>query len=384
MFQKEFHDFNPILLAGDVKRENLGHFVMAAVGGHVQGGQVVVGDVVHRHVVLEEKLDTVQVQVSGLVGQPVTLPCAHSTASEVTTTCWGRGACGWSPCSNQLIGTNAVVGKLISQQSQISTEQRLKFLLRAKFFKLKLLLTPLLQNRLAQAMSHTQGAKEPHVAREPQFADHWTNEYRVTIRRNKPYKLNGIIQKGNVSLTIKNAAQSHSGMYCCCVKHSGWFNDLKVNMLLNIKPPPLTVTSFPTSPGVPASAATLPNIREKLLIFSSPDNRNPAYRNRRKHICQFTTELSPSRWGTALWHGFQVALGNGNETHGALYLGTSISAMILLTTLPAIVTKKHLRTRRKVIKISKLSPNSPKNETLQNTAAVRYQAENKIHFENNL
>lgn len=33
-------------------QENLGHFVMAAVGGHVQGGQVVVGDVVHRHVVL--------------------------------------------------------------------------------------------------------------------------------------------------------------------------------------------------------------------------------------------------------------------------------------------------------------------------------------------
>ncbi|CAK6448861.1 unnamed protein product [Pipistrellus nathusii] len=45
-----------------------------------------------------------------------------------------------------------VVGKLISQRSQIATGQRLKFLLRATFFKLKLLLTPLLQNRLAQAM----------------------------------------------------------------------------------------------------------------------------------------------------------------------------------------------------------------------------------------
>lgn len=42
-------------------QENLGHFVMAAVGGHVQGGQVVIGDVIHRHVMLEEKLDTVQV-----------------------------------------------------------------------------------------------------------------------------------------------------------------------------------------------------------------------------------------------------------------------------------------------------------------------------------
>nr|KAF6353591.1 hypothetical protein mPipKuh1_010504 [Pipistrellus kuhlii] len=46
----------------------------------------------------------------------------------------------------------SVIGKLISQQSQISTGQQLKFLLRATFFKLKLLLTPLLQNRLAQAL----------------------------------------------------------------------------------------------------------------------------------------------------------------------------------------------------------------------------------------
>ena len=33
---------------------------MATVGSHVQGGQVVVGDVVHGHIVLEEKLNTVQ------------------------------------------------------------------------------------------------------------------------------------------------------------------------------------------------------------------------------------------------------------------------------------------------------------------------------------
>ena len=45
-----------------------------------------------------------------------------------------------------------VVGKLISQQSQISTVQWLKFLLRAKFFKLKLLLMPHLQTRLAQVV----------------------------------------------------------------------------------------------------------------------------------------------------------------------------------------------------------------------------------------
>lgn len=34
---------------------------MATVGSHVQGSQVVIGDVVHGHVMLEEKLDAVQV-----------------------------------------------------------------------------------------------------------------------------------------------------------------------------------------------------------------------------------------------------------------------------------------------------------------------------------
>lgn len=55
-------------------QENLGDFVMATVGGHVQGGQVVVGDVIHGHVMLEEELDTVQmVPLRGHVqwGQPI-------------------------------------------------------------------------------------------------------------------------------------------------------------------------------------------------------------------------------------------------------------------------------------------------------------------------
>ena len=40
-------------------QENLGDFVMATVRSHVQGGQVVIGDVIHGHVMLEEKLDAV-------------------------------------------------------------------------------------------------------------------------------------------------------------------------------------------------------------------------------------------------------------------------------------------------------------------------------------
>lgn len=42
-------------------QEDLGDFVMPTVGSHVEGSQVVIGDVIHGHVMLEEKLDAVQV-----------------------------------------------------------------------------------------------------------------------------------------------------------------------------------------------------------------------------------------------------------------------------------------------------------------------------------
>lgn len=92
-------------------------------------------------------------------------PGAYTQHARVTAA--GGPLC-WETDTSLLPATcsaNPVVGKLISQQSQISTV-RLKFLLRAKIFKLKLLLMPFLQNRLAQAIVFCERAtlKELHVA----------------------------------------------------------------------------------------------------------------------------------------------------------------------------------------------------------------------------
>lgn len=46
---------------GFLVHDELGHLVVTTVGSDVQRRQVVVGDVVHRHVVLEQELDAVQV-----------------------------------------------------------------------------------------------------------------------------------------------------------------------------------------------------------------------------------------------------------------------------------------------------------------------------------
>lgn len=46
---------------GLLVQKKLGHLIVTAVGGDVQGRQVVVGNVVHGHVVPEQELDTVEV-----------------------------------------------------------------------------------------------------------------------------------------------------------------------------------------------------------------------------------------------------------------------------------------------------------------------------------
>uniref|UniRef100_A0A8C8Z4K3 Ig-like domain-containing protein n=1 Tax=Prolemur simus TaxID=1328070 RepID=A0A8C8Z4K3_PROSS len=108
------------------------------------------------------------VQVGGMVGQPVTLPCTYSVAGgAVTSMCWGRGACPIFRCSNEII---------------------------------------------------------------------WTDGSRVTFQKHDRYQLRGDLLKGNVSLTIDNAAEADSGLYCCRVEHRGWFNDMKVTVSLEIKP----------------------------------------------------------------------------------------------------------------------------------------------------
>nr|KAF6304831.1 hypothetical protein mPipKuh1_009284 [Pipistrellus kuhlii] len=81
---------------------------------------------------------------AGPVGSPVCIPPADGSVS-------GCARCSWAArVPWQFSGP--VVGKLIGPPSQISTGRRLKLLLRATFLKLKPLLTPLLQNRLAQAV----------------------------------------------------------------------------------------------------------------------------------------------------------------------------------------------------------------------------------------
>nr|XP_005558436.1 PREDICTED: T-cell immunoglobulin and mucin domain-containing protein 4 [Macaca fascicularis] len=98
-----------------------------------------------------------------------------------------------------------------------------------------------------------------------------TDGTRVTSRKSAKYRLPGTIQRGNVSLTILNPREGDSGVYCCRIEVPGWFNDVKINVRLNLQRASTTTrrtrtTSPPTTPHVTTTRAALPT-----TVMTTPD-----------------------------------------------------------------------------------------------------------------
>uniref|UniRef100_A0A9L0IUE6 Ig-like domain-containing protein n=1 Tax=Equus asinus TaxID=9793 RepID=A0A9L0IUE6_EQUAS len=216
-------------------------------------------------------------QVSGVVGQPVTLLCTYSTANgAITTMCWGRGACPMSQCSDEIIRTDGT---------------------------------------------------------------------HVTFQKNIRYKLKGNLLEGNVSLTIEDAVQADSDLYCCRVEHRGWFNDMKHTISLEIKP--VATSSSPTQ-----TAETQPTTLQEtsttgVAVLFCPTDANDT-----------VTEFSDDPW-----HSNQtrvlVAQNARTTSSGGLYIGISITVMILLTLLVVMIIKKYLSTRNNQEQLGLISFNDP-------------------------
>lgn len=56
----------------------------------------------------------------------------------------------------------------------------------------------------------------------------------VTSRLSERYLLQGDLEEGDVSLTIRRVEEADSGMYGCRVEIPGWFNDHKHHITLTV------------------------------------------------------------------------------------------------------------------------------------------------------
>ncbi|XP_029439471.1 T-cell immunoglobulin and mucin domain-containing protein 4-like [Rhinatrema bivittatum] len=79
-----------------------------------------------------------------------------------------------------------------------------------------------------------------------------TDGRKVISKTSSRYQLRGAIPQGDVSLTIQNANEKDGGTYCCRVEIHGWFNDLKLQIRLQMyrvptTPPTTTRATTPTT-----------------------------------------------------------------------------------------------------------------------------------------
>ncbi|XP_060054034.1 hepatitis A virus cellular receptor 1 isoform X2 [Erinaceus europaeus] len=192
----------------------------------------------------------------------------------------------------------------------------------------------------------------------------WTDGSRVTFWKDVRYNLKGNILEGNVSLTIEKAVQTDSGQYCCRVEHSGWFNDMKLTLSLEIQAvsPSFLIPTTEIQPTIPQETTRPP---------SSP-----------MYSCTTDGNGTVTQSSEGLWHNNQtdMSLVKNPSVDKQLIIIISIVAVILITLLAAMIVKKYLNMRSKEQQINMASLNGPHIGALQNAAGFRVQAEDNIYI----
>ncbi|XP_058577290.1 hepatitis A virus cellular receptor 1 isoform X4 [Neofelis nebulosa] len=201
----------------------------------------------------------------------------------------------------------------------------------------------------------------------------WTNGSHVTFRKHPRYKLKGNLLEGNVSLTIENVAKTDSGLYCCRVEHSGWFNDMKLTLSLDIKPATSSspVQTAETQPTAPQETRTTQPTSSPL--YSCPKDGNGT-----------VTQSSDGLWHSNQTH-VSLAQNSWMTTSKGLYIGICITTVVLLTVLVVVITKKYLCVRNKLEQLNLVSLSDPQTGALQSACEVGVRAEDNIYIiEDNL
>uniref|UniRef100_A0A2I3GXH0 Ig-like domain-containing protein n=1 Tax=Nomascus leucogenys TaxID=61853 RepID=A0A2I3GXH0_NOMLE len=241
----------------------------------------------------------------------------------------------------------------------------------------------------------------------------WTNGTHVTYRKDTRYKLLGDLSRRDFSLTIENIAVSDSGLYCCRVEQSGWFNDMKITISLEIVPPrvmttsivtnvptvttvqtstivpmttsiPMTITVLMTTVPMTMSAPTsVPTTTNHESVATSPSSPQPA----ETHLMTLQGEIRTQPTSSPL-HSFTT---DGNDTvtdpqmattTKGIYAGVCISVLVLLALLGVIIAKKYFF-KKKIQQLS-VSFSSLQIKALQNAVKKEVQAEDNIYTENSL
>ncbi|KAM6116163.1 hepatitis A virus cellular receptor 2 homolog [Pterocles gutturalis] len=156
----------------------------------------------------------------------------------------------------------------------------------------------------------------------------WTDGWRVTERSSSRYLLKGNLSMGDVSLTIVDAEEADSGVYCCRVEILGWFNDQTSNHNVVIEKAPGSTSK---------SSATV--TRTWLSVSSSEAPQTAS------GPCSSTSDCLDV---TSNLQNVSVSLPNQQYSENGLYIGIGLCAALLAILILALfLTRQYLYNTKK-------------------------------------
>lgn len=174
----------------------------------------------------------------------------------------------------------------------------------------------------------------------------WTDGWKVTEQHSRRYQLKGDLRSGDVSLTIENAREEDSRIYCCRVELPGWFNDQLINQKVVIKKAristasPTTHTSEQTSaPGSTNEPSfTVARIWPPVSASEAPQTASAP--------CSGPSDCLDV---TASLQNSSVSLPSQQHPEPWLYIGVgSCAALLLILILALCLTKQYFYNTKKM------------------------------------
>ncbi|XP_070321794.1 T-cell immunoglobulin and mucin domain-containing protein 4 [Odocoileus virginianus] len=126
----------------------------------------------------------------------------------------------------------------------------------------------------------------------------YTDGTKVVSRKSPKYQLQGIIQRGDVSLTIINTSQGDQSVYCCRIEVPGWFNDVKMNIRLDLRRAPTTTLSTTTrrpttTTYTTAAMTTATSVLPATVLTTSELTSTPPLQMRTTAVLTTTASVCP-------------------------------------------------------------------------------------------
>ncbi|XP_071615240.1 hepatitis A virus cellular receptor 2 isoform X2 [Heliangelus exortis] len=174
----------------------------------------------------------------------------------------------------------------------------------------------------------------------------WTDGWKVTEQHNSRYMLKGDLLRGDVSLTIVNAQEADSGIYCCRVEIWGWFNDQTSNHEVVIEKAristasPHTYTSEQTSAPGNTSKSTFTITRTWPLISASEAPHTTS------GPCSSTSDCLDV---TSNLQNMSVSLSSQQYSENWLYIGSGLcGGLLAILILALFLTRRSLHNKKKM------------------------------------